>query len=102
MKMYILIPEDVPIGFAINGAAHAGLACFLRFASRRSLQEWLPSFKKVTCKVSYDELEQAIQSVEHDSYTVITESAFGNRTVAVAFCPRQEWPEIFKQLQLYR
>jgi hypothetical protein len=30
-KMYILIPDDIPLGHAINSAAHASLACYLQF-----------------------------------------------------------------------
>jgi len=101
MKMYILIRESVPLGYAINGAAHASIACFLKHANHRNMQRWLAdSFKKVTCKVTDDELHLAMS--EADNHVIITESVIGHETVAVAFCPRNEWPEVFSTFKLYK
>jgi len=100
MKMYILILDDVPLGHALNSAAHASLACFLNNAGRVDTQTWLAtSFKKVTCKVSREELDSVI---DMSNATVITESSLGGRITAVAFAPRSEWPEVFKTFKLYR
>ena len=101
MKMYILVREAVPLGYAINAVGHASLACFLKYASHRDVQRWLAdSFKKVTCQVTDDELSYAIQAA--DRHIVITESVIGHETVAVAFCPRKDWPEVFADFKLYR
>lgn len=100
MKMYILILDDIPTGFAVNSAAHASLACYLDFKDHPDMHDYLPSFKKVSCKVTVQELETAMSAC--DNYTVITESALGNRWVAVAFCPRPEWPKVFKTFKLYQ
>lgn len=103
MKMYILILDDVPLGHALNSAAHASLACFLDHAGRRDTQAWLAtSFKKVTCRVSQEELDLAVQSVGIGGKTTITESSLDNRVTAVAFAPRNSWPEVFKTFKLYR
>jgi len=100
MKMYILIPESVPPGFAILAAAHASLAAYLRFRERPAVTEWLAGpFRKVVCRVTDEEFEQAKQ---HDDHVVITESALDNAEVAIAFCPREEWPKSFRFLRLYR
>ena len=65
------------------------------------MQRWLAdSFKKVTCKVTDEELAEAMK--EADNHIVITESVIGHETVAVAFCPRKEWPECFTNFKLYR
>jgi len=99
--MYILVREDVPLGYAMNGVAHASVACFLKYASHRDMQNWLAnSFKKVTCKVNDEQLSEAMRDA--DNHVVITESVIGHETVAVAFCPRKEWPENFKDFKLYR
>lgn len=101
MKMYILVREAVPLGFAMNAVGHASLACFLKYASHRDMQVWLAnSFKKVTCQVTDEELTAAMQAA--DNHVVITESVIGHETIAVAFCPRKEWPESFGELKLYR
>jgi peptidyl-tRNA hydrolase len=101
MKMYILVRDSVPYGYAINAVAHASLACFLKYASHRDMQRWLAdSFKKVTCKVTDEELAEAMR--EADNHVVITESTIGHETIAVAFCPRKEWPELFSEFKLYR
>ena len=103
MKMYILIRDSIPLGHAINSAAHASLACFLQHAAKKDMQKWLAFFfKKVTCKVSDEELAEARAAIEGWQQTVITESALGDEVVAVAFCPREEWPECFANYKLFR
>lgn len=102
MKMYILVRDSVPLGYAINGVGHATLACFLKFAGHRDMQRWLAdSFRKVTCKVNDEELAAALSAVGTDQCVIITESVIGHQTVAVAFCPRKEWPEIFETFKLF-
>lgn len=101
MKMYILVRESVPLGYAMNAVGHAALGCFLKYASHRNMQRWLAdSFKKVTCKVTDEELFAAMAAAE--DHIVITESVIGHETIAVAFCPRREWPEVFETLKLYK
>jgi peptidyl-tRNA hydrolase len=100
MKMYILIKESEPLGLAINTSAHASLACYLKFKDTPEMKEWLSvSFKKVACKVTDAQFEQAKQFENH---VVLTESSLDNQEVAIAFNPRQEWPKFFKFLSLYK
>lgn len=101
MKMYILIPDDVDIGFALVGAAHASLACYLKFAGDGEVKEWISGpFYKTICRVSRDELEAA--KSECPQHVVITESALDGKEVAVAFKPTQEFPKRFRFFKLYR
>jgi len=52
MKMYILIRETIPHGFAVLAAAHASLACYLKFKDTPEVSEWLSGpFYKAVCKV---------------------------------------------------
>ncbi|MBN1895888.1 hypothetical protein JW906_15480 [bacterium] len=100
MKMYILIKEDVPIGFAVLAAAHASLAAYLKFKDTPETAEWLSGpFYKVVCRVNEKEFEQA---KTFPDYVVLTEAALGNREVAIAFRPRKEWPKPFKDYRLLR
>lgn len=99
-KMYILIMDDVPVGHAINSAAHASLACYVKFAHLPDMQNWLnESFKKVTCKVTKEQFFQA-QNIA-DKYIVITESALDHKVMAIAFAPRETWDPFFKTLALW-
>lgn len=101
MKMYILILDDVPIGHAINSAAHASLACYLRFQQTQEMKDWLAnSFKKVTCRVSRQELDSAIGFIPE--HIVITESNLDGRVMCAAFAPRAEWDSFFKTLALWK
>lgn len=60
MKMYILVREAVPAGFAILAAAHASLACYLKFRDAPEVAAWLAGpFYKVVCRVSDAEFEAA-------------------------------------------
>jgi len=100
MKMYILIRESVPTGFAMLAAAHASLACYLKFKDTPEVAEWLSGpFFKAICKVNDQEFERA---KEFDDHVLLTESALDNQEVALAFKPREEWPKSFRFYRLYK
>ena len=100
MKMYILVKEDVPPGFALLSVAHASLAAYLKFQDTPEVKTWLGGpFYKVICKVTTRQFEDAKQVPDH---VVMTESALEDREVAIAFKPREEWPKSFKFYPLYR
>lgn len=100
MKMYILIKDSVPNGFAILAAAHASLATYLKFKDTPEIAEWLSGpFYKVVCRVNDKEFEAAKQFADN---VVLTESALGQAEVAIAFKPREEWPKPFKFYTLYK
>lgn len=101
MKMYILILDDVLTGHAVNTAAHASLACYLRFREMSEMQIWLDtSFKKVSCRVTREQLEKALDLEDH--YVVMTENALGDRVMGAVFAPRPEWDPFFKTLELWK
>lgn len=101
MKMYILIRESVPVGKAIVAAAHASLACYLKFPDHPATEAWLdgPAFYKVVCKVTDAEFEKA---KEESDYVVLTESTLEGQEVAIAFLPREEFPKRFQFFRLYK
>jgi peptidyl-tRNA hydrolase len=99
-KMYILIKDSVPLGFAIIAAAHASLAAFLEYQDTPEIQEWVAGpFYKVVCKVTEEEFER---SKKLDDHVTMTESALGGEEVCLAFKPREDWPKEFKYFRLYR
>lgn len=100
MKMYILVRESVPLGFAVLAAAHASLAAYLKFKDAPESATWLSGpFYKVVCRVTDPEFEAAKAVAEH---VVLTESGWGGQETAIAFKPREEWPKAFKFLRLYK
>ena len=100
MKMYILIRESVPIGYALVAAAHASLAAYLKFQDSDEVKQWLSGpFYKVICRVSDKEFEQAKLVSDH---VLMNESALDGQEVAIAFKPREEWPAAFKYFRMYR
>jgi len=100
MKMYILVRESIPTGFAILAAAHASLACYLKFRDSPEVVKWLAGpFYKVICRVSDADFEAAKAFEEH---VILTESALDGAEVALAFRPREEWPKAFKFFRLYK
>ncbi len=100
MKMYILVRDDIPLGFAMVAVAHASLAGYLKFRESPEVKEWLAGpFFKAVCKVNPKEFENAKLVEDH---LVLTESALDNQEVAIVFRPRKEWPKMFKYLKLYR
>ncbi len=100
MKMYILVRDDIPLGFAMVAVAHASLAGYLKFQNEPETQKWLSGpFFKAVCKANAKEFENAKQVTDH---LILTESALENREVAIVFKPRDEWPKMFKFLRLYK
>jgi hypothetical protein len=100
MKMYILVRDDVPLGYAMVAVAHASLAAYLEFRDTPEVEAWLAGpFFKAVCMVNATEFENARAVPDH---VVLTESALGGREVAMAFRPRDEWPKMFRFLKLYR
>ncbi|ABC33460.1 hypothetical protein HCH_06839 [Hahella chejuensis KCTC 2396] len=100
MKMYILIKDSIPAGYAMVAAAHASLAAYLKFQEAEEVREWLSGpFYKTLCKVNEKQFEKAKSFTDH---VVITESALEGQEVALAFKPREEWPKDFKFYPLYR
>lgn len=101
MKMYIAVRESIPVGFAINSAAHASMIAYMKWnLDERDFQDWLLySFKKVTVKVTDTEFERLKQL---DKHCVISESALDGEEVCIVLCPRKEWPDEVRQLRLYK
>jgi peptidyl-tRNA hydrolase len=100
MKMYILVRDDIPLGFAMVAVAHASLSGYLKYRDSPEVAEWLSGpFFKAVCKVGAKEFENAKAFPDH---VVLTESALENREVAIVFKPRHEWPKMFRFLRLYR
>jgi peptidyl-tRNA hydrolase len=106
LKMYILIPDDVPSAFAPVSAAHAALMGHLAWGAAPwdtgigQYEEWLEtSFRKVVCKVSREEFNNA-KSEAHN--IIVTESNLMGIEVAMAFCPRDEWSSKFKYYKLWK
>ena len=100
LRMYILIRESVPAGFAVLAAAHASLAAYLKFKDSPEVAEWLAGpFYKAVCKVTDEEFERAKETPDH---VVLTESALDNQEVAIAFKPRAEYPKPFRFFRLFK
>lgn len=100
MKMYILVRDDIPLGFAAVAIAHASLAGYLRYKDHPDTKAWLDGpFYKVICKVNDSQWELAKTAGDA---LVITESALEGKEVALVFRPRAEWPKAFRFLPLFR
>jgi hypothetical protein len=97
--MYIAIKDHLPVGHALNTAAHAGLSCYLKYRHLPDMQDWVTnSYKKVTCMVSDDEFE-ALKKIPN--HVVMTESRLDNMETAIVFAPRKENPEDLRNLRLW-
>jgi peptidyl-tRNA hydrolase len=102
MKMYICIKDDLPVGMAMNSAAHAGLMCHMEFCEDGDYLDWLDnSFKKVTCAVTPAEFAMLKQVEDH---LVVTESRMDFKEVAIVLKPRNDndWPEFVNLLKLWK
>lgn len=102
MKMYICIKDDIPVGIAMNSAAHAGLMCHLEYHGTENYDTWLnKSFKKVTCMVTPAEFAMLKEVSDN---LIVTESRLNGQEVAVVLAPRPdtEFPEFVGLLKLWK
>ncbi len=100
MKMYILVRKSIPLGHQVNCVGHAALACYLKFKDHPDMPSWLEySYKKVTCQVNDGEFELAKNSCE--DWTIINESDLNYEPVAIAFRPREKFPDVFRTFKLF-
>ena len=102
MKMYICVKDDIPVGIAINSAAHGSLMCNLKYEHTEPYDTWIrQSFKKVTCMVTPAEFAML---KEVPKSFVVTESRLDNKEVAVVLAPRPdiEFPEFVSMLKLWK
>ena len=98
--MYILVKEDLPEGIPQVAIAHASLVCYLEWNEDPHMKDWLDnSFRKVVCKVNDKEFENAKKVA---GCSIITESSLEGKEVALAFCPREDFPKMFKYYKLYK
>lgn len=98
--MYILVKEDIPLGKAVVGIAHASLACYLKYENEEDVKQWIGDvFYKTVCKVSPAEFEKAKQE---EDYVLMTESSLDNAETVLAFRPRSEYPKYFKFFRLFK
>ena len=75
-RMYILVRDRIPAGFAAVSIAHAPLACYLQFKDDPHVQKWVTeSFRKAVVKVTDEQFQEAYRSVPRG--TLIAESGYG-------------------------
>ena len=103
--MYICIKNSIP-SHKVLGAAHGVLMAHLKFYTNSNdevmsrYSDWLAnSFRKVVCEVSDAEFE--LLKAEQD-YIIVNESGLDNAQIAIVFCPRKDWPPIFKTFPLLK
>lgn len=100
MKMYIVLKNNVPDKLVPVITAHASLACYKKYESDKDMQQWINSiFKKVVCIASEKEFEKL---KEIDKNLILTESMLDNAEVCIVFCPREEYPKVFKFLSMWK
>jgi peptidyl-tRNA hydrolase len=102
MKMYICIKDDLPVGIAMNSAAHGSLMCHLEYHGTENYDHWLrQSFKKVTCAVTPAEFAM-LKNVTNS--ILVTESRLQGQEVAIVLAPRHDtdWPEFVNLLKLWK
>lgn len=100
MKMYILLKDSIPLGIAINSLGHGVLIAHLTWDKDEEYLAWLQnSFKKVTCKVDFTVFEK-FKQFPHN--IVVTESRLAGEETALIFKPRKSFPDVFKELALYK
>lgn len=98
LKMYILVRNDLPRDQAFAACATASVACYQRYEDSPAMQQWVNGiFRKVVCSVNSKEFAKASAV---DGRVAITSSNDGS-ALALAFCPRDDWPKMFRYLRLF-
>lgn len=100
MKLYILVKDTLPLGFAMVGVAHSSLVAHLKWNDENpDYQKWLSSsFAKVVTKVTDSQFEKA-KELPH---IVITESRLDNQETCLVLLPAETYPKWISFLPLYK
>lgn len=103
LKMYVLVKNTAPIGLGINAVGHATFMAAQNFESTVFKIWEINSFRKVTCLVSPEEFDAAIEAIKEVGwkYVVFNENDWYDQDLSVAFEPRYSFPEIFKTFKLH-
>ena len=97
--MYIIVKDSIPDKLVPVITAHASLACYKKYEDNGNMIKWINGiFKKVVCIASEIEFEKL---KNESDFIVLTESSLDNKEVSLAFCPREEYPKIFKFLKMW-
>ncbi len=100
MKMYIILLNNIPDRLAPVISAHASLACYKKFQTDERMVKWINgTFKKVVCVVNENEFDKL---KKESDYVLLTESSLDNQEVCLAYCPREEFPKMFKFLRMWK
>lgn len=98
-RMFILVREKAPTGWAVNGVGHAALMCYLKWKNDPEMIDWVKkSFRKVTCIVSDEEFDLAKKA---GNYVIFKENDLGGMVCTMAFKPRKKYPCYFNGFRLY-
>lgn len=95
LRMYIVVHQDTPTGFAAAAIGHAVAVAYKTFKDDPDFVDWdANSFRKVV-KTATD--AQFAAAKEVDRCCVLTESAWRDgagapRETAIVFCPRAAYP----------
>lgn len=101
LASYIVVRKSLPTGMQAVSAAHAAVALHIAYSeSNEDYQSWPKhSFKKRIVVVSDAKFEKAKEIADH---VIMRESTLNGLETAIAFCPRYEWPQFFKNLSLMK
>jgi len=102
MKMYILIRDSIPLGFAMPAIGHGVSACQTKFQDTDNWKKWAEeSFVKIVCKLNDKEFNRA---KGYSEGVLMTESELNGEETVLVFCPRpdDEWPKPFRFYRLYK
>lgn len=91
-KIYFLVKDTVPVGFAITSIAHGAMMAHLEWGKPDGLfpvyKEWLQfSFRKVICKINAEEFAHMKDCMRH---LVVTESALHHEETVLVLYPQAE------------
>lgn len=100
LASYIVVRKSLPVGMKAVSACHAAVALHIAFSQQEVYTAWLKhSFKKRIVEVSDAKFEKAKEILDH---AIMRESTLNGLETAIAFCPRYEWPQFFKNLSLMK
>ena len=103
LKMFVLVKDTAPIGLGINAVGHTTFLACRKFDSC-IFKDWeAKSFRKVTCLVSPEEFDLAIEEIKkiNGNYVIFNENDWNDQDISVAFEPRYTFPDIFKTFKLH-
>jgi hypothetical protein len=100
--MLIVLKKNIPVEYAVVGAAHASVAGFLKWEDDDLTYEWAHSVFYKHIKIANDEEFEKCKLEKYGDKIVLTESSLDGEETAIVYRIQKDYPQFLKTLPRWK